>query len=552
MQNETPTQITTSQFYASADSPLAKSRKQMRWAFLLPFALILIHPDLTTLVIVVAVVLPIWLFIEYFYKRPLRMDMPVLGISERDIYSPLFQGEKKTYSWTEIKTVSQSFAQNMPMLQLELAGEAGRWSWQKSGKKIILSLGMFTEADRLQVIQLCLQHQAKALGVASNSLPLSQELELHQTFTQDFEALMKYPWLTYSLIAANVCIWLAMAIKSGSFMVSDLEQLYYLGGLSTAAVQQGEWWRMLAATFLHGGLIHLLMNMVGLYSAGVMVERIYGRGQFAIIYLGAALTGSAMSMHFAAQEVISVGASGAIFGVAGAFLVAVLQHRDKLPASFSKQTIHGVGYFILYALAQGFAKDGIDNGAHIGGLIGGMVAAYVLPEKFDLEHYLRSVKPLATVTICLMLALTTITAYTARNAVTDPGKMILNEHLLKAAYIKYFDQMRLLDQEYKAQQANQLTELEIDQRGRTVHAPVFEKIAEDLAAIHLKENDKREPLVQDIKTSAAVIAELLAMASIRDAQTGKLEAADPVRAAQLEATFKETNQRIVLKLTQKK
>lgn len=545
MQNETPTQIITNQFYASPDSPLAKSRKQMRWVFLAPLAVILIHPSLVVFLSVGAIFLPLWLLIDYFYKRQLRMDMPVLGISERDIYSPLFRGEKKTYAWAEIKTVAQPEINNIPMLQLEIPNEAGRLPWQKSFKQIMLPLGMFSETDRSHIIQLCLQHQAKTLGVSSDSLPLSKELELHQTFTQEFESLMKYPWLTYGLIAVNVLIWLGMAFKGGNFMLSDIEQLYHLGGLTTAAVQQGEWWRMLTATFLHGGLMHLAMNMVGLYSAGIMVERIYGHGQYAIIYLGAALTGSAMSMHFAAQEVISVGASGAIFGVAGAFLVAVLQHRNKLPVTFSKQTIHGISYFLLYSLVQGFSKDGIDNGAHIGGLIGGMIAAYVLPAKFDLDHYHQKVKSLAAVTIGLILALTTLTAHTAKSAVTDPGKLISSQHLLKEAYVSYFDQVKQMDSDVKAVRSNKMTEKELDQRARSVYAPTFKKVAEDLEQVHFKAGDKRIALVDNMRDSSKIMAEMFYMESIIDPRTGKIEPVDPVRFDQLQRELKEINQRML-------
>ncbi len=134
------------------------------------------------------------------------------------------------------------------------------------------------------------------------------------------------------------------------------------------------------------------MNMVGLVSAGVTVERIYGRPQFALIYFGAGLAGSALRLHFSAQQAVSVGASGAVFGITGAFLVGVFQHRDKLPKTFSKQTLSGLSFFILYALAQGFAKQGIDNAAHIGGLLGGCLLAFILPERFDPIHFAATVR----------------------------------------------------------------------------------------------------------------------------------------------------------------
>lgn len=111
--------------------------------------------------------------------------------------------------------------------------------------------------------------------------------------------------------------------------------------------------------------MHVAMNMLGLYSAGIWVERIYGKRLFTLVYLASGLMGSVLSLYFSAQNAVSVGASGTVFGVTGAFLVAVAQNRSRLPKLFSQQTLSGMGLFIVYSLLQGFGTQGIDNAAHI-------------------------------------------------------------------------------------------------------------------------------------------------------------------------------------------
>ena len=536
---------TEQHFYASTDSPMARTRRHMRWVFVVPLLVLLFHPQLFTIVLTLSIILPFWWWLDRHYAKQLRTDSPAYTVSATGLFAPLQRGSKHIYDWTEVQEIAHTSIQQMPTLQLTLTQAQRRWLWPQSASRIQLPLSMLDSQTQARLIDCCLQQHAAVTGSVSAHMQFNHEMQVQAEFNTAFASLLRHPWLTYGLIALNVLIWLGMLANGSAVMRSDTEQLYVLGGLTTAAVQHGEWWRMLTATFLHGGLMHLGMNMIGLYATGIMAERIYGHAQFAILYLGAALTGSAMSMHFAAQEVISVGASGAIFGVAGALLVAVLQHRDKLPATFSKQTLQGVTLFIGYALLQGFSKQGVDNGAHIGGLIGGMIAAYVLPEKFDLAHYRRTVSQLASVTVVLMCVLTAIVAYTARPASQDPGQMLRTDRILKTAYGEYFNQMRALDSEIKAVAAGKMTEVEADQRSRAVHAPVFQRIAAALGSIQLPATDKRAALIADMHTSAALMAEWMAMDSRYDLKTGQVEPVDQQRAAELQEQLTVINQRIL-------
>ena len=302
-----------------------------------------------------------------------------------------------------------------------------------------------------------------------------------------------------------------------------------------SAVQKGDWWRLLTATFLHSGFLHVGMNMLGLYGAGVTVERIYGPRLFAIIYFGSGLLGSALSLHFSAQHAVGVGASGAVFGVAGALLVATFQHRENLPKTFSKQTISGIGIFVLYSLVQGLGKQGIDNAAHIGGLIGGCVLAFVLPERFDMEHFRRTVASRTVIALVVISAATLTVVSMAPKAGIDQGKIFASSVLLEQASRRFSEAVRALQQEQEQVKAGKLSEREADDRSRIVHAPVFRKVVEDLSQVTLRPGDLREPLLKDTTRIAELIAESLAMESVLNEDSAKLEPADPVRMREIEA-----------------
>jgi rhomboid protease GluP len=145
----------------------------------------------------------------------------------------------------------------------------------------------------------------------------------------------------------------------------------------------GELWRLFTATVLHGGLMHLALNMLGLWAPGRQLVRQIGHGQFLFVYLASALCGSAASLHFSAQASVSVGASGAVFGVLGALVASSWKYRKELPAMNHKQVWSGPGLFMVYALVQGFGSARVDNAAHVGGLLCGVALGLLLVTRFD-------------------------------------------------------------------------------------------------------------------------------------------------------------------------
>lgn len=180
---------------------------------------------------------------------------------------------------------------------------------------------------------------------------------------------MWVPRITYCFIALNVAVFILDKLCA---MVCDVPLLFVLGAKINDQIAIGQYWRFLTPMFLHAGLMHLLVNMYSLYILGKDVELIFGRFKYCLIYLAAGLLGNVAS--FALSSSISVGASGAIFGLLGALLYLGIVYRKVVSAKFTVDIMT----MILANIAFGFMVPRIDNNAHIGGLLGGFLIAYTL------------------------------------------------------------------------------------------------------------------------------------------------------------------------------
>lgn len=216
-----------------------------------------------------------------------------------------------------------------------------------------------------------------------------------------------HAWVTPMLVAANVIVWL-LNLASGMSPMSPraIELLAWGGNHLPATLEQP--WRLVAAVFLHGGILHLAFNMWALWDTGRLAERFYGNLQLALIYAVAGLAGSIASLFFAARTGVSVGASGAIFGVVGCLLAAIFTKSRKLPAALVASMRSSMLFFVGYSLFMGFVVGFIDNAAHIGGLVAGFLMGMVLAEKFDESEYRRQV--LVRAAVATMLAAFALTA----------------------------------------------------------------------------------------------------------------------------------------------
>jgi len=175
--------------------------------------------------------------------------------------------------------------------------------------------------------------------------------------------------VTMVLIALNVLVYVVTAAQGGGPNLPG-GQLFADWALQGAAVSNGDWWRLVTAMFLHGSLLHLLFNMVALYWLGNIVEQALGTPRFLLVYVVSGLAGSAGALWFSPAYAVTVGASGAIFGLIGALLILEYLATGSLMGQAM--------ILILVNFAFTFAVPGISKGGHIGGLVGGIVASYAL------------------------------------------------------------------------------------------------------------------------------------------------------------------------------
>jgi rhomboid protease GluP len=204
---------------------------------------------------------------------------------------------------------------------------------------------------------------------------------------KDFETGLQqatpHAWGMASMVALCIGVWAGGVLTGVNAWKPDIDALLHWGGNATSLVQGGEWWRLGSGMFMHGGIVHLALNMIVLWITGRLLTRWFGNSGFLLVYLGSGLVGSALSLHFAAQLHVVVGASGAVFGVLGAVLVCLLLHRDRFPIRDSKRLLVSMASFAVYSLVQGFVQPGIDNAGHVGGLLAGVVLGRLLIAKFD-------------------------------------------------------------------------------------------------------------------------------------------------------------------------
>ena len=181
----------------------------------------------------------------------------------------------------------------------------------------------------------------------------------------------KYPVITISLIAINIILYILPML----FNVYDQEINYF--ALYSPYVRAGEYYRLLTCAFLHGNIFHLLFNCYALFVIGSQLESFVGKTKYLLIYLFSALSGSLMSIVFM-RNGVSIGASGAIFGLMGAIVYFGYHYRVYLGNVIKSQIIP----LIVINLVLGFMMSGIDNFAHIGGLIGGFLITIGLGIKY--------------------------------------------------------------------------------------------------------------------------------------------------------------------------
>lgn len=191
----------------------------------------------------------------------------------------------------------------------------------------------------------------------------------------DFFIPTKNYFVTPIILNMNVFVFLLMCFSGYGFMSIKFKGLYQWGANHGPSIANGEYWRLLASTFLHGGVIHLASNMFGLLIVGTVLEPLLGKAKFVFAYLLTGALASLASIYWT-DAAFSIGASGAIFGLYGilfAFLMTTTLFEFDLVPEFKTSILSITVAFISYNLVNGFISQGIDNAAHIGGLLSGFL-----------------------------------------------------------------------------------------------------------------------------------------------------------------------------------
>jgi rhomboid protease GluP len=227
-----------------------------------------------------------------------------------------------------------------------------------------------------KICRWCVQHEAAQRGEEG------EDARQH---------VMPAPWvqretaitLTRVIFGINVAVFLGMTLATGSAMGFTGETIVHWGANYGPYTLSGDWWRLLTYMFLHGGLMHIAFNMWCLWDLGALCESLYGRWTFGAVYLMTGIAGGVASVAWN-SAVPSVGASGAIFGLAGALIASFYLGEFSLPSFAIRGTLRSLVFFVGFNVFFGTLFPGIDNAAHVGGLVSGMILgaliARVAPE----------------------------------------------------------------------------------------------------------------------------------------------------------------------------
>jgi rhomboid protease GluP len=217
-------------------------------------------------------------------------------------------------------------------------------------------------------------------GLAAGATFLRPSGPIHYMIAENHLEFLHAVWTrratyTYVFFGLNIVVFLLMAFAGGSM---NEQTLMAFGVKANPAIAQGQWWRFVTPVFIHIGWLHIIFNSYALWIVGPQVEKLYGSARFVLLYVMTGVAGVAGSYLFHPYA-ISAGASGAIFGLFGVLLVFGIRYRESIPPFFKRAVGTGVLPVILINLVIGLTIPGIDNSAHIGGLLAGAALAAVVP-----------------------------------------------------------------------------------------------------------------------------------------------------------------------------
>ena len=249
--------------------------------------------------------------------------------------------------------------------------------------------------------------------------------------------------VTLALIFVNLLVFVLMLFAGASLWHTDSSVQLAWGASFGPATQDGQWWRLFTAMFLHFGIAHLALNMWALWDVGRLVERLLGRWQFALLYLGSGTGANLLSLAVNGGSAVCAGASGAVFSLYGALLVFLWRERGQVDPSEFRSLLMAAGGFTAVSLAMGFFVAGIDNAAHVGGLVCGALLASALAKPWSTQSPTPSFTmrwgPPALLGACVVVIVARLPA---------PGYRLSDELRAQAAIRQFLDEDRRLSERW--------------------------------------------------------------------------------------------------------
>jgi rhomboid protease GluP len=181
-------------------------------------------------------------------------------------------------------------------------------------------------------------------------------------------------FITVMILLINTGLYIATVLESsraGGGFDPDARALVDFGAKYNPLINGGQWWRLLTAGFLHGGVLHILMNSWVLFDLGTQIEETFGTSRYLVLYFTSTITGFLASYYW--SPAISMGASAGIMGLIGAMIAHGVRERSAYGTAVRNLYMR----WAFYVLLMGLLPFGIDNAAHIGGLAGGFIVGYI-------------------------------------------------------------------------------------------------------------------------------------------------------------------------------
>ena len=222
------------------------------------------------------------------------------------------------------------------------------------------------------------------------------------SFQDGLKVLTPVMWVTPLLLVLNVGYYLFLISRGVDPWMPNPRELLAWGADYSPLTWNGQPWRLLSSVFVHFGILHLVMNMWALWTVGRVLERLVGNVGYLIIYFASGIAGSISSLWWNG-DVVSVGASGAIFGLFGALATFIWQRADSFSPEFLSHLRRSLVSCIFINLLIGAGIEGIDEAAHIGGLVCGLICGAILSQPLDRFTRERRLKRnLITATVALL------------------------------------------------------------------------------------------------------------------------------------------------------